>query len=210
MQILHFDKAAFAKRGLEQRVVGGELAGMRARRAPSGAAVADLEQNNRLAEFERALSEFAQLDAFGARFEIRGDHFHIVLTEQRVAEIKKIQIGFIAARNEITRIDTARMRVRHHGEAHAAALRHHGHRAGFEAFVVERAAKGAERVRIDVGNADTIGADHAHTTFFYRGIEFALHRRAGFADFRKAAGEHHGERNACFAAIAQRLRHLRG
>ena len=101
------------------------------------------------------------------------------------------------------------MRVCQHAQAHATALRNNRYRAGFETLVVKRATKCAERARGDVSDPDAIGANHAHAAFLDRRVKFALHGHAGFADFLKAPGEYHGERNFCFAAIAQRLRHLR-
>ena len=88
-------------------------------------------------------------------------------------------------------------------------MRHYGHRSRFEGLVVERAAEGTKCARCDIGDANAVGADHAHTAFRYCRIEFALHGFAELAGFRETAGQYHGKRNARLAAIPQRLRHLR-
>ena len=117
------------------------------RRSPATAGIADLPDEDRLAQIKRALAEGEQAPSVPDAFHIRGDNFDVVLPEKKLDQIQRVDIGFIAGGDDVVETQARGLRKLDDAGAKAAALGDHRQRAALQVRFLKDTAEPAVKPR---------------------------------------------------------------
>ena len=196
--------AAAAQRGIEDRVVADQGAGMAHRCARAGQMASGLENHDRLGAGCRTQSADEAACVMNA-LDIQQDGLRGAVMQQVIKDLAEVDID-------------AGTHGHHTGEAHPGGtgpvhqrggdgpgLRHQRHAAG-QGLAAGKAGIEADRWPHD---AKAIRADQTHLTLLCRLMHLLLQQSPGRAGFAEAGREHHGIADAGRAGIADDLCHGR-
>ena len=114
-------------------------------------------------------------------------------------------VGLVAGGDAIAKAHALRLGEVDDGVAEAAGLEGARHRAGAEIGLVGDAAEGGPHPRLDGEHALAVGADDAHAALGDGGLQLRLQLAPLRPRLAEAGGQHHGERDAGLAAVADGL-----
>ena len=216
VEVAPFDDAVMLKDRAIGGVRAGERGGVRGDGAASRFGLADLGDDQRLAQRQGLVGGAAEFRRRLDVFEQQQKHVGLAFVEHEVEEVGGFENRFIAGADNVAELEIAPTRAVEERKAQAAALRNHRYLAAERPFRRERAdacvhrrAEGRAERGGDIGEAFRIGPAHRHVVARRGGAHRFLHAGARFARLLgKAGGKNDGGLDAGAAAALDLVRHV--
>ena len=205
LDVVDLDQAALAHGRAVEVVAAGHVGGVRGRGLDAGIGGAGLPDQHRLAGLERLAAEIEEAARVRRALEIGEGERRAGVVEKGREQLGGGDVDLVAGGDAVAKAHALRLGEVDDGVAEAAGLEGARHAAGLQLGLVGDAAERGPHPGLDGEHALAVGADDAHARLGQHPLQLLLQLAPLGSRLAKAGGEHHRERDAGLAAVADRL-----
>ncbi len=199
--------AALGKNRVEDRIVAGQRAGVRAGGRCPQLGTAHFHDQHRLAGIRGLQQGAAQTVAITTGLKRGADDTRGGVFGQVVDAFGHIHVGLVASGHDLAEAHAAQRGHAVRAGAEGTALRHERNRTRTRLQAVERGGESGEIAGLDVEQAQRVGTDHAHASVAAHCYQLVLQRPPFGSSLGEARGQHQHALDALREAVAQRRLH---